>query len=666
MSRKSTASSSRTTRSRYTDPTPDFKAFLASQQPPTSYSTSGTFRGPRSSTTDEEIPLPDSTRARSLTPAEADQALKDLFRGGTDNAGTFTDDAEGVVKGFRDNIRLLPHQIPSRAWMRDREDLVKKKAGGILADDMGLGKTIQATARILDGPPTKIDRQNGYAAATLVVCPLGVLKQWEAEIEKFTVGLRVIPYHDGKRGKVARLLSEANVVLTTYGVVCSEHATMNPQDRSIGSVLFTTKWWRIILDEAHTIKNRKTKTAEACWDLQARFRWCLTATPMQNKVDDFFPLLKFMHIKPLNEWELFNSMIAKPISNGSGANLAMKRLQVVLKQVMFRRTKLDVESVLKLPDRTVVVLSCEFDSSEQQFYTALRNNVKTLLQRILAKSEENGGATYMNVLVLLLRLRQACDHPCLVLDGYADDMEDVNPGTKLNMALDADSGSDVEADISEPRCHVCKSRLTRRNRADSKSWPDHCIDCAAFKVQAENLHSSKRASAKIRTLLKLLQNIAKESGGREKTVIFSQFTAMLDILESFLVAIGVRFARYDGQMTIKERTEALQEIERDPRTTVILVSLKAGGVGLNLTACNHVILVDMWWNPAVEEQAFDRTHRVGQKRNVHIYKLKIDDTVEDRILQLQEKKRQLTTMALSGSHIKNQKLGMHELLQLFK
>jgi SNF2 family DNA or RNA helicase len=146
-------------------------------------------------------------------------------------------------------------------------------------------------------------------------------------------------------------------------------------------------------------------------------------------------------------------------------------------------------------------------------------------------------------------------------------------------------------------------RLTRRNTAD-QAWPGHCINCAAFKVQAENLRSSKRASAKIRTIVRLLQHIAKESGGEEKTVIFSQFTAMLDIIESFLMVIGIDFVRCeilmlqtqifgrdadfflldDGKMSIKERIEALAEISTNPRKTVILVSLKAGGVGMSTSS----------------------------------------------------------------------------------
>ncbi|KAF7338762.1 DNA repair protein RAD5 [Mycena sanguinolenta] len=652
MSRKSTPKTSRKSAPLKVEPS-DLKAFVT---PPSSPLNARDTTAPL-----EDIYLPEATRERSLTPEEAKIALRELFNGDTDNSSTSAHDSEAFVRGFREGFTLMPHQVLSRAWMREREDFTKKKAGGILADEMGMGKTIQVITRILDRPPTQTERGDGWAKATLIVCPLAVMDQWTKEINKFTAGLKVIQYHGSKRGKFAADLADANVVLTTYGTVCSDHSSINPEDRTVGSVLFTIKWWRIGLDEAHTIKNRKTKTAAACFDLQARFRWCLTATPMQNEVDEFFPLLKFLRIKPLNDWERFNQLIAKPISKGISANLALKRLQmeVVLTHVMFRRTKTEVASVLKLPKRTVVTISCKFDSSEEQFYVALKTNVQTLLERIQA---QNGKSTYMYVLVLLLRLRQACDHPCLVLHDYGDDMDGINAESKLNLFGNADEDDDNDG---KPKCQMCLTRLTHRNIAD-RTWPNHCINCAALKVQAQNLHSSKRASAKIRTILRLLQRIARDSDGQEKTVIFSQFTAMLDIIETFLMACGIDFVRYDGKMSVKERTAALAEIEQNPRKTVILVSLKAGGVGLNLTACNHVILVDMWWNPAVEEQAFDRTHRVGQTRDVHIYRLKINDTVEDRILELQEKKRQLTKMALSGDQIKNKGLNMDELLRLFK
>ncbi|TIA90490.1 hypothetical protein E3P81_02471 [Wallemia ichthyophaga] len=151
----------------------------------------------------------------------------------------------------------------------------------------------------------------------------------------------------------------------------------------------------------------------------------------------------------------------------------------------------------------------------------------------------------------------------------------------------------------------------------------------------------------------------------EKTIIFSQFVTFLDIIESFVKAAGYKYVRYDGSMNPIEREAVLNQIKSDDKTTVILISFKAGSTGLNLNICSRVILSDMWWNPALEDQAFDRAHRLGQKREVHIYKLTVVQTVEDRILELQKKKRELAEAALSGKAVSN-KLGLNEMLDLFK
>ena len=183
-------------------------------------------------------------------------------------------------------------------------------------------------------------------------------------------------------------------------------------------------------------------------------------------------------------------------------------------------------------------------------------------------------------------------------------------------------------------------------------------------------------------ILKLLDDIKTRSDGVEKTIIFSQFTSMLDLIEPFLKDEYIRYVRCtsitcvllmsltrlvdDGSMKPADREAALTKIKEDPKMRVILISFKAGSTGLNLTACNNVILVDLWWNPALEDQAFDRAHRFGQSRDVHIFKLKIDKTVEDRILELQERKRALTQNVLAGAKHKGLNLGFEELLALLK
>ncbi|KAF5384216.1 hypothetical protein D9615_003378 [Tricholomella constricta] len=660
---------------------------------------------------DEDIiPIADSPDDNLyISPADAEKALRDLMSGGmNDDVETELNMEDATVKGFREDIKLLPHQIIGRAWMRDREDVTKKRMGGILADDMGLGKTIQTLTRIVEGRARKSDRDDGWSATTLVICPLALVGQWADEIAKMAVDVTVHKHHGPSRTSDPLALRKFRVVVTTYDVVKSEYeaymstakdesqtkltskkktADSSDDDDSSGpaehfgrtiasktkkskwnkkAALFGVQWWRVVLDEAHNIKNEKTKGAIACCELNAKFRWCLTGTPMQNSVVELYSLIKFLRIKPLNNWDTFNNQIAKPVKNGKGASRAMKRLQVVLKQIMLRRRKdqyLNGKALIELPKRIVEVISCPFDSAEQAFYEALEGKMESVIEKLMAQGQ--GKNNYISVLLLLLRLRQACNHPILVAQDYGKDMDALEPKLKKNAEDDdADDLVGAFAQLGVTRkCQVCTTELGPHNTGDLDS---HCVDCAFLARQARQAGTTRPSSAKIRMILKLLDDIDARSGSEEKTIIFSQFTKMLDLIEPFLKDKGVEYVRYDGSMDAKAREAALQVIKKIKNVRVILISFKAGSTGLNLTACNNVILVDLWWNPALEDQAFDRAHRFGQTRDVNIFKLKIDETVEDRILTLQEKKRELSRAALSGDKIKDMRLGMDDLLALFR
>ncbi|KAF9467200.1 SNF2 family N-terminal domain-containing protein [Collybia nuda] len=661
----------------------------------------------------ETITVPDfQDDNQYISPADAEKALRDLMSGGMNvEVETEIDMEDAVVKGFKEGIELLPHQVLGRAWMRDREDISKKRSGGILADDMGLGKTIQTLTRIVEGRARKSDRDDGWAATTLVVCPLALVAQWADEISKMAVNLKVIKHQGTSRTSDPAALRNAHVVVTTYDVVKSEYevyTSLSAKDESkttkkkgkssssddedsadsaehFGrtlaskakkstaqkkSALFQIKWWRIVLDEAHNIKNEKTKGAIACCELQGKFRWCLTGTPMQNSVVELYSLIKFLRIKPLSNWDTFNTQIAKPVKTGRGANRAMKRLQVVLKQIMLRRRKdqlLNGKPLIELPQRLINVISCPFDPSEQAFYDGLENKMEDVIEKLMAQSK--GKNNYISVLLLLLRLRQACNHPVLVAEDYKTDMDAVEPKSKKSVDPQDDDGDDLVAAFGQlgvtRKCQVCTTELTPRNAGEGE-WDNHCVDCVCLAQQAKRAREERPSSAKIRMILQLLEEVDQRSGGEEKTIIFSQFTKMLDLIEPFLRDKGIKYVRYDGSMTTKDRETALQKIKSSRSTRVILISFKAGSTGLNLTACNNVILVDLWWNPALEDQAFDRSHRFGQTRDVNIFKLKIDATVEDRILTLQDKKRELAKAALSGDKIKDMRLGMDDLLALFR
>ncbi|KAH8101775.1 SNF2 family N-terminal domain-containing protein [Cristinia sonorae] len=641
-----------------------------------------------------------------LTPAEAQKALQDLVaevNEGEEHHEYTEEDTK--VDGFRDEITLLPHQVQGRKWMAERES--GKKFGGILADDMGLGKTIQTLVRIVEGLPSKADmKTSGHSRATLVICPVAVVGQWVAEIKKMTVGLRVVEHHGASRTTDPTVLGNAHVVVTSYSIVTSEHGAFAPNakdeskskkkqttlddsdddsdDSVIGKTLkkttkkkdalFRVKWWRIVLDEAHNIKNRTTKAAIACCALEAKYRWCLTGTPMQNNVEELYSLIKFLRLKPLNDWPTFKVQIAAPVKANKPIR-AMKRLQVVLKAAMLRRTKTTVlngKPLLDLPDRVVNHVHCQFDPEEQAFY----DTVEERMRKSMEKLQQGGEAAkaYTSILVLLLRMRQACNHPSLVVHDYKKDKEAVDPKAATKGSSDDLADDDDLADMfgglglsgAVKHCQLCQVELSSSNKGEG----ENCKGCDDLMRKSRRKSTRPDSnlppdSAKTRKVMSLLDEIEERSDGEEKTIIFSQFTSMLDLLEPFLKDRGIRYVRYDGSMNKVKREESLDKIKNRDSIKVILISFKAGSTGLNLTCCNNVILVDMWWNPALEDQAFDRAHRLGQTKNVNIYKLSVPNTVEERILELQEKKRALATAALSGDKLKNMRLGMDDLMALF-
>jgi len=447
--------------------------------------------------------------------------------------------------------------------------------------------------------------------------------------------------------------------------------------------LFDFDWLRIVLDEAQNIKNHRTKASSACSALSKRAlsKWCLSGTPIQNEALEMFSLIRFLGIPPFDEYAHFREKISDPLksTNQNRVNWGMKRLCAVLTTIMLRRTKdttHDGKPILNLPDRHVEVISTDFeDSKERDFYDDLENQVKRNLE------EAEGAGTKVNhmvTLLMLLRLRQACSHPSLVNRNVRVDAGAAN-GPAIVAKTDAQGeGQKVDEDddgltellaglsVASKRCDRCQKEMTRE---EIPRGGEHCKVCHD-RIQMEKLQGggksawAGKSSTKIRTMLRLLNTVREE--GDEKTIVFSQFTSFLDLVEPFLREEKHKFVRYDGSLKPEERERALDRIRSDPSVRLILISFKAGNVGLNLTCCSRVILMDLWWNPMLEAQSIDRAHRLGQQRNVHVYKLVINNSVEERILALQDKKRALAEAALEGSKLsKANKLDRKELMYLF-
>ncbi|OAG18989.1 hypothetical protein CC77DRAFT_966145 [Alternaria alternata] len=794
---------------------------------------------------------------------------------------------DGTVEGLK--VKLLPHQVDGVAWMIEKETgnhnkKAKLPKGGILADDMGLGKTVQSLALILSNPrPEKgVEPENkknkisdSTGKGTLVIAPLALIKQWEAEIkDKVTKShaLKVLVHHGPNRTESAEKLKQYDVVITTFNSLATDFAKCGDGPDGLKKGCFAVSWYRIMLDEAHTIKNRTTKMAKACYELRSHYRWCLTGTPMQNNIDELQSLIKFLRIQPYCELSAWKDSIAQPMKNGRG-NLAMKRLQVFLRAFMKRRTK-DVlrkdgalsfggkakegeeRPAFHIVARNVETIIGEFTTKERIFYDRLRDRTQARLDEMMGGEKQD----YIGALVLLLRLRQACNHPNLTKSNVKGDKDALTTGSNSNAAAglqtprkaaakdDADDLADLLGGLSvaAKRCDICQNHLNSDNTAaggarcteceedllgstkkskkhkskkdrkhkhkDGKSkkrrqakpviesddeeeeqkpaaakhsrnrrvvvdsddeeeegeWlvpedqqhaedlgkaggtddenaegggdtlatvdsdtsadedesrsnldsfvvhdtdsedeapvarkkllkkPQKVIsldsdeedgeadseeansesgsdsdasdsesDSEASASESETSEASYNASdlvpsTKIRQLLAILEKETDE----HKVIVFSQFTSMLDLIEPFLQRAGYNFTRYDGSMRNDLREASLQKLREDKRTRVLLCSLKCGSLGLNLTAASRVVIMEPFWNPFVEEQAIDRVHRLNQTVDVTVYRLSIHNSVEERILELQEAKRKLANAAIEGGKaIKN--LTMKDMMALF-
>lgn len=703
-----------------------------------------------------------------------------------------TEDRTGTPDEMK--VVLLEHQKVGLAWLLKMEAGISK--GGILADDMGLGKTIQTLSLLVANKSTDLQ-----CKTTLIVAPVSLLKQWEREIMsriKQENQLSVYLYHGTSRKSGSfDEFKDFDVVLTTYGLLSREYKEhFGVHDNKSKTSLRTTgnspfyqksaKWYRIVLDEAQYIKNKSTLTSKACAALEGRYRWCLTGTPMQNSVFDLYSLLRFLRIKPFDEEQLFNREIGYPTQRLADKK-ALKKLQALLKAILLRRTKtslIDGKPILQLPPRTVLVEYGLMDHDELEFYGALEKGAKAQMNEYILQGSIS--KNYSNILVLLLRLRQACCHPKLIerahklktsktisarsnraaialcrkfspevvasLESKTNYtcpicMDAIDP---VNLVLFYPCGdyictecceeffeSNNSDDEGTKKCPTCTQPVSEKELIDylvfDLIYIEKCtdqeimvnrsqliksgntsranliseLDRPKYKLGTEaasvtpapsnlainstlvsttNKYFASEAnnhkftsssdlsdlfpngwvsSSKINKCLEIINNVGEKFPG-EKVIVFSQFTSLLDFIEIALQQQQSQYLRYDGSMSANSRNQCVIDFFDKPDVPVLLISLKAGNVGLTLTCASHIIIMDPFWNPFVEEQAMDRAHRIGQLRPVFVHRLVIKDTVEGRILELQEKKKKLIEGALDETGLKSiGKLDQKELKFLF-
>jgi DNA repair protein RAD5 len=610
--------------------------------------------------------------------------------------------------------------------------------GGILADEMGLGKTIEMLSLIhthrialsTDDSTTTVNSlprlpKNSASVerapyTTLVVAPMSLLAQWASEAEKASKNgtLKVMVYYGPeKSANLQKLCCEANganapnVIITSYGVILSEFNQVAALDGNRGSHggLFSLDYFRIILDEAHFIKNRQSKTAKACYELTATHRWVLTGTPIVNRLEDLFSLVRFLKVEPWSNFSFWKTFITVPFESKDFLR-ALDVVQTVLEPLVLRRTKdmktPDGEALVPLPPRIIEIQKVELSGDERGVYDHIYMRAK----RVFSANAEAGTLlkSYTTIFAQILRLRQSCCHPVLtrnktivadeedaalasdLANGLADDMDlsslierfssdgeqDVNKfGAHVLKQIQDEAGAECPICAEEPMvdqavtgcwhsaCKECLLNYISHQR--EKLTVPLCINCRE-PINARDVFEVVRhdhiveedmagpaasqtpkvslrrigisGSAKTEALLTHLKNIRREDKTM-KSVVFSQFTSFLDLIEPALTRDHIPFLRFDGSMSQKSRAAVLTEYTNSPKPYVLLLSLRAGGVGLNLTCAKRVFMMDPWWSFAVEAQAIDRVHRMGQDGEVRVIRFVVQGSIEEKMLRIQDRKK---------------------------
>ncbi|XP_038203324.1 helicase-like transcription factor isoform X2 [Arvicola amphibius] len=508
--------------------------------------------------------------------------------------------------------------------------------------------------------------------ATLIICPLSVLSNWIDQFGqhiKSEVDLNFYVYYGPDRIRDPTLLSEQDIVLTTYNILTHDYGTKDD------SPLHSIKWLRVILDEGHTIRNPNAQQTKAALDLEAERRWVLTGTPIQNSLNDLWSLLSFLKLKPFIDREWWQRTIQRPVTTGDEGGL--RRLRSLIKSITLRRTKtskIKGKPVLELPERKVFIQHVSLSEEERKIYQSVKNEGKAIIGRYF--TEGTVLAHYADVLGLLLRLRQICCHTHLLTNSISsngpsgnDTPEELRKMLIRKMKLILSSGSDEECAVcldsltfpvithcAHVFCKPCICQVIQNEQPHAKCplcrnniHGDNLLECPPEESACDSEKKSNMewtSSSKINALMHALIEL-RTKNPNIKSLVVSQFTTFLSLIETPLKASGFIFTRLDGSMTQKKRVESIQCFQNTEAgsPTIMLLSLKAGGVGLNLCAASRVFLMDPAWNPAAEDQCFDRCHRLGQKQEVIITKFIVKDSVEENMLKIQNTKRELAAGA---------------------
>lgn len=532
-------------------------------------------------------------------------------------------------------------------WMKSMEG---KCGGGLLLNEPGTGKTVCCLSL------------TQHHDRVLVVCPAGVVNNWITEIEKHKndqFNVRVVKYHGPNRpeftsasgkdtGSVCRP-EGTTIVITSYTVLVNEWKAETP--------FLENNFNRIILDEGHYIRNKGSTYFKSCKALKGTAKWVVTATPIFNKEKDLYAYFDFLEI---------------PVDTCKGGNVlfGLRNLREIVKRYSICKTK-DALNITKKKEEVVVKL--EFKEEELQFYNAFREYSSIRIERLYKKMKMTSNARLRgmitsNMLSYILRLKQCCNHPLLVVRS----LERIAKTTSITQATEVlryySTNKMVEEDCAicyerqtdtiltcgHKFCHQCISQIINSGHQQCR-----CPMCRRELVVSEYHNSttemesdsykdvSSMSSSKIDKVIDMVKEYSS------KIVIVSQWTGMLDILKENSYMKMLKGVDLRGGMSLDEKAESIRQFRDDDTIRVCYMSLTSSAEGIDLTVANKMIFLDMWWNDAKMIQASDRIHRIGQKENVYIYILQMTESIEEDIYKMAKGKGQLAnilTRSWKGRH----------------
>lgn len=661
-----------------------------------------------------------STEQETLSYTDAPQAIKaDLYKH-QKQALTFMIQRErgwAMVGPHRDIWKVI-YDAPTRVLYHNVVSGVKQTRapnqfrGGLLIDAPGLGKSLsiiallasgfQSDSQIQDQIQGQSSLSNASSSTTLLVVPKTLIQMWKDELQKHLRSpdsLKYCVYYGKDRTNYLEQLENYELVITTYSIVRLDWKAWlaGPRDRL---TLHSTKWGRVVLDEAHIIREPSKSFSRSVCALEADRRWISTATPIQNRLTDLFSLFKFLRCSPFDDKEVFNAQVTQNWKTRSDPD-SVAKLKTLVNCLSIRRPKTTIE----LPPRINDIAYLDFNTEEWEDYQLVK--AKTLYNLDHVRGGD-GGTNFLNALKWVNELRLMCNHgprnpnethkiektpPAWSLQeaqARFDQLDGVGLAKcsniaccqDLSSALSSETGAEHEDEpwIDESLelwCWLCFkgqgsartrvfricNHLPRCSRGQDTQGEEDRISVETDPPAPSSLKVFKKDDRLPTKVKRLLQDLL-ETPENIKSVIFSSWTKTFDVIQPQLWAKSIRCVRLDGALSANGRANVLRVFRNEPGIRVLLATISCGGIGLDLTAASRAYIMEPQWNPMSESQALDRIYRLGQLKEVTTTRYIMRGSWEEQVLKLQRKKQELSDLTLDGGDIRRADLNYGRLQYL--